>query len=131
MGCDIHSYAERKRRGKWELIPDLHPFQWRNYTTFGFLAGVRSWIDPIDDPRGLPKDVSDEVREAYMKGRLIHTPSFLTIKELLEFDYDKPVFDGSTETYQDSLSSNFFTQLHELSLLKNPEDVRIVFWFDN
>ena len=148
MGCDIHSHAERRVNGKWEVVKDAFtlddfdreyygrekgdsPFRWRSYSMFGFLAGVRSWIDPIDDPRGFPKDASDEVREVYLREKYIHTPSFLTAKELLKFNYDKPVFKGSEETYRDNLSILFFTHLDELAKLGDPEDVRIVFWFDN
>lgn len=131
MGCDIHSHAERRVGGKWDKVPDFEPFRWRNYTTFGFLAGVRSWIDPIDDPRGFPKDASGEVRQIYMREKLVHTPSFLTAKELLEFNYDKQVFEGSKETYRDNLSALFFDELDKLSELGNSDDVRIVFWFDN
>lgn len=131
MGCDIHSHAERRVNGRWEKVPDFEPFDWRSSTMFGFLAGVRSWIDPIDDPRGFPVDASEEVAANYRDEGYKHTPSFLTAKELLEFNYDKPVFEGAEETYRDNLSDIFFVDLVKLTMLGNPEDVRIVFWFDN
>lgn len=150
MGCDIHSHAERRVNGKWEVVKDAFtlddfdreyygrekgdsPFRWRSYSMFGFLAGVRShWCNPIVEPRGFPDDTTDEVREDYEYwGSDAHTPSFLTAKELLEFNYDKPVFKGSEETYRDNLSGMFFIHLEDLAKLGNPEDVRIVFWFDN
>ena len=153
MGCDIHSFAERrnKQTNKWEKVEDAfsldnydkerlkkdkgeHPFDWRSYSMYGFLAGVRNYscCDPIAEPRGIPDDTTDEVREDYEGwGSDAHTPSFLTAKELLEFNYDKPVFKGSEETYRDNLSGMFFIHLEDLAKLGNPEDVRIVFWFDN
>lgn len=84
MGCDIHSYAERrnKQTGKWEQVfnhfslDDFdkdyykkekgdHPFDWRSYPMFAFLAGVRNYdhCEPISEPRGIPKDISESVRE--------------------------------------------------------------------
>ena len=63
----------------------------RNYTLFAILADVRNWsssnIDPIDRPRGLPKDVSHEVKMAReywdVNG---HSASWLTLREILEYD---------------------------------------------
>ena len=39
MGCDIHSFAEKKTQQGWEFI-DLAPFDRRSYGMYGFLAGV-------------------------------------------------------------------------------------------
>lgn len=82
-----------------------------------------------------------------------HSASFLSAKELLEFDYDKEFWnrrvskqigpnswtgaglaeegEGKIVTYRDNLGEWFFKHLGELAQLGNPEDVRIVFWFDN
>lgn len=91
MGCDIHSYAEYKdEQGKWHCIEGLEPFHWRSYTNFAFLAGVRNndGLKPISVPRGLPEDCSDKVREASdaWEGDG-HTHSWLSMQELIEFDY--------------------------------------------
>lgn len=150
MGCNIHSHAERRVGGKWEKVYGAFtlddfdkeyygrekgdsPFDWRSYAMFGFLAGVRShWCDPIIEPRGFPSDACDEVRENYEGWYgFAHTPSFLTAKELLEFNYDKPIFEGYKETYRDNLSEMFFVHIEDLSKLGDPKDVRVVFWFDN
>lgn len=75
MGCDIHSIAERKVDGKWVPIETdgresswgtffsrkaeyLEPFNWRNYSVFAFLAGVRNYdhCEPLSEPKGLPDD---------------------------------------------------------------------------
>jgi hypothetical protein len=104
MGCDIHFYVERKVNGVWEAVPDehgpIHPYYsennqnealnincWtvaRNYSLFGILAGIRSNIEPINDPKGMPGDVSPFVKEEHLKwGNSAHTPSFFTLQELL------------------------------------------------
>jgi len=173
MGCDIHSHAERRVGGKWEVVKDAFtlgdfdkeyynkergdsPFDWRSYSMYGFLAGVRNYscCDPIAEPRGIPDDTTSEVREDYEGwGSDAHTPSFLTAKELLDFDYDKPLWnrriskqlsdnvwtgvglaeegEGTIESYREFLGEFFFVHLEDLTKLGDPEDVRIVFWFDN
>lgn len=91
MGCDIHSFGEYKdEQGKWRCIQGLEPFEWRSYTNFAFLAGVRNGqgLKPISEPRGLPEDCSDEVRassDAWDGDG--HTHSWLSMQELIEFDY--------------------------------------------
>ena len=155
MGCDIHSYAEKKVNGKWEKVSDQfsldefdkkwygkekgdNPFGWRNYSIFAFLAGVRNYdhCTPISEPKGLPDDISDEVKEkADDWDGDGHSHSFLTVKELSDFDYGKTFFDDrgkETETYSNFLGKQFFDDLEILKNLdENPENVRVVFWFDN
>lgn len=175
MGCDIHSFAERrnKQTNKWEKVEDAFsldkydkerlkkdkggsPFDWRNYSMFAFLADVRNYdhCEPLSEPRGIPDDISDEVKQEYEYWEYdAHSASFLTAKELLDFDYDKKFenwrvtkqtspncWDGASLaeegegkilTYREKLGGWFFTHLNELKELGEPEDVRIVFWFDN
>lgn len=170
MGCDIHSFAERRNRktGKWEKVgyhftlsdwekeyykkdKGEHPFDWRSYSMFAFLAGVRNYdhCEPISEPKGLPNDISDDVKEEYERWIYdAHSASFLTVKELLDFDYDEVFWnrrvmknnngaslaeegEGSHVTYRENLGESFFIHLNELKELGNPEDVRVVFWFDN
>ena len=175
MGCDIHSFAERrsKQTNKWEKVEDAFsldkydkerlkkdkggsPFNWRSYSMFAFLADVRNYdhCEPLSEPKGLPDDISDGVKGEYERWRYnAHSASFLTVKELLDFDYDKTFWnrrvtkqtspnswdgaalaeegEGKVLTYRENLSEWFFTHLNELKELGEPEDVRIVFWFDN
>lgn len=157
MGCDIHSYAEAKNeKGKWVLIPQVKPFDWRNYTTFSFLAGVRNGmgIKPIHPRRGMPDDASAEVlheNEGWMGDA--HSHSWLTTEELVDFNYDALVdylaepddlrgrlsrvlreSAGLEEeprevmTYRQLLSEEFFDELEEL---QKQGVGRVVFWFDN
>lgn len=177
MGCDIHSFAERKRNGKWEKVGEHFslgewekeyykkekndsPFDWRSYSMFAFLADVRNYdhCEPISEPKGMPEDVCDEIKSEYDDWESnAHSASYLTLKELLDFDYDKVFWnrrisrttynenggsytngaslaeegEGTNVTYRENLGEFFFIHLKELEELGNPDEVRIVFWFDN
>ena len=149
MGCDIHSFAEVKRKGNWEKVGNHfslnyfdkkyykkdkgeNPFDWRNYTMFAFLADVRNRgaLKPICEPKGVPTDLSEEVKDKYESWyEDAHSASYLTLKELTDFDYNKK--SNENYTYKEMLGEWFFKHLEELKLLGEPESVRIVFWFDN
>ncbi|MFA5697672.1 MAG: hypothetical protein WC888_04550 [Candidatus Izemoplasmatales bacterium] len=149
MGCDIHSFAEKKNQnGQYIIIEDLCPFDWRSYSVFGFLAGVRNYsnIIPISTPRGLPDDVCQEIKDDFeSRGYDAHSASWLSIKELTDFEYDKETEDcrvtingdggctcdpggGKKQTYREFLRSEFFD---EIKKLKEAKAERIVFYFDN
>lgn len=194
MGCDIHSWAEVKKDGKWVRIFDepftdygdsrtSEPFGWRSYGMFAFLADVRNYshVPVLAEPRGLPDD-SEWLNSAWeyayennpMSGELIpyeeretnkrnlednpnwHTFSWITLRELVDFDYRQKfenrrqsktiitgngtVVDGRAEaapgcgvqiSFRDFLGKGFFECVLQLSMLGRPDDVRIVFYFDN
>lgn len=117
MGCDIHFFVEKRVEGKWVSADkweidkdDDEPRQprvpWeqsfyhsRNYNLFAILADVRNGrgfagvktgegFNPISPPRGLPDDVSPEVgKEAVRWAGDGHSHSFLTVEELLDYDW--------------------------------------------
>lgn len=154
MGCDIHTRAEKRdESGTWRKIDGLKPFDWRNYGLFGFLAGVRNYSDvtPLSEPRGFPHDASRKVKQDYAEWMSdAHSASWLTIEELLAFDYDAEMEDrritvqlapnhwhggmtaepggGEMVTYRAFLGQHFFDDLAKLT---NAGAERIVFWFDN
>jgi hypothetical protein len=149
MGCDIHSFAERKNQeGTYSEIKGIKPFDWRCYGTFAFLAGVRNYSDitPISEPRGIPDDISETVKSDFIKWDCdVHTPSWLSVKELEEFDYDSEIEDcmcmrnnnggstckkgeGKKQTYREFLGKSFFNDIEKL---KEANVERVVFWFDN
>lgn len=152
------------------------PFNWRNYGVFGFLADVRNYScsEVICEPKGFPDDSEVlnqpvEQNDVYGNSNDIvtlrnelddsdyHSKSWLTLKELLDFDYEKTFWDrrisrtthnefggsftdgaalanegeGKTITYRDHLGESFFKDLETLKTFGNPEDVRIIFYFDN
>lgn len=159
MGCDIHVRVEVRTNGKWqptEYNMDTEPFGWRSYSVFAWLAGVRNYshITPISEPRGLPGDMSDEVRDWFGYGDEwsdFHSLSHLTLAELLAVNYDhriedwrgrkqRPdgIWDGAATMDQPTLislreflGSSYFEDASKLRLLGDPDDVRIVFGFDN
>lgn len=152
MGCDIHSYAEKRVNGKWESVA-VSPFDWRSYGMYGFLADVRNYsaVPPIAQPRGLPEELSFDTQKEYEHwDGDAHTASWLSLAELLAFDYDHPMEDrrvtrqvgpnawnggctadlgeGTMTTYREFLGKMFFADLERL---KAAGAERIVFWFDN
>ena len=168
MGCDIHSYAEVRHDGKWEpsgavfplddfsreyykLTHTVHPFDWRSYGMFGFLANVRNYshVPCIQEPTyTMPDDASECVKEEYGDGWDYHSLNVLTAKQLADFDYDRKFWDrrvskggngaalaeegeGDTVSLRDFLGGDFFRDLDILKSLGAPEDVRVIFWFDN
>tara|TARA_R110000803_G_scaffold35405_3_gene76566 strand:- start:1022 stop:1561 length:540 start_codon:yes stop_codon:yes gene_type:complete len=179
MGCDIHSFAEVKRNNKWELVTDEifpdwggdksnEPFSVRSYSVFAFLAGVRNYdhCEPISECKGLPLDseylnkesgdwmgYKESVRKSIYEDCDYHSHSYLTLKELLNFDYTKTFWnrrvtkqtspnsyngaslaeegEGEVISYKDNLGEGFFDTLNVLGTLGNPKNVRIIFWFDN
>lgn len=150
MGCDIHAWGEKQLpTTEWVLV-DLtpEPFDWRSYSLFGFLAGVRNYSDvpPIAPARGIPDALSKEVADNIGGWDLdAHNHSWLTMAELEAFDYSQPIEDrrvtrngdggctadpggGSMTTYREFLHSGYFD---ELKRLKEAGVERIVFCFDN
>ena len=132
------------------------PFDWRQYGMYTFLAGVRNYgqVIPISRPRGLPEDVSEGAREILdMWDGDGHSYSWLLLGELLDFNYNTPVENlrhrkqtgpnswtgaavaepgqGVMTTYREELGEGFFRDLAILASIGPPDDVRIVFFFDN
>jgi hypothetical protein len=152
MGCDIHPYAERKEGNQWVPVT-INIFDCRNYGLFGFLAGVRNYseVPPISAPRGLPPDVSFDTRDAYERWDLdAHSASWLSVTELVAFDYNQTMEDrrvtiqtgphswnggataepggGKIMTFREFLGEAFFADLEQLKMAKAE---RVIFWFDS
>ncbi len=117
MGCDIHIMVERRdlSNSSWAAVEqDEGDGGNRNYDVFNVLAGVRAdtaeemahWPNddgkfnskwcfsgrerrPISEPRGLPDDVSDEVRE-FIERCGDHSTSHVTATEVLYYPWDTP-----------------------------------------
>ena len=115
-------------------LPNLYtctPYDGRNYNLFGVLAGVRSReAEMIDYPRDLPDDVSEEIRDEYMRwGCDAHSASHYYLSELLESGYRK----SDVETLKEYGISHFFKDVLDrcVQIADDPKDFRLVFWFDN
>lgn len=107
MGTDIHFFVERKVEGFWLSCDEWtdegywhvskYFYENRNYDLFAILANVRNGFGfagvdtgegffPISEPRGLPTDLSEELQRQ-VDNCLDHTPSWLTVAELLAYDW--------------------------------------------
>lgn len=97
MGCDIHAYTEQQIGNRWvsnqewtdpynEGVLDVEwekRFTNRNYQLFGLLADVRTDTGFNIPARGLPLDMSPEVKRASEHwGCDGHSHSFFTLQEL-------------------------------------------------
>jgi len=155
MGADIHTFVEVKKDGHWDLNkkkvfknsfiaiePNIkyiaYPFDYRHYGMFGFLADVRNYSSTpvIAEPRGVPDDISSEVSAEYDDWwGDAHSASWFTAKELLDYNYNVDFIDtrdGNTkENLKEFLGTEYFEDLEALKKLGDPENVRVVFWFDN
>lgn len=83
MGTDIYIHIEHKSRKKKRFVYDFEAEGERAYLLFGVMAGIRGDYDALFEPRGLPKDVSSEIKEEY-KEFGGHTPSWLTTEEFFK-----------------------------------------------
>lgn len=158
MGCDIHEYFEIRDSGIWtytELLPfidwDTATFQeeevffqhpaliLRNYALFSMLANVRNKfsIKPFALPRDIPDDASEVVRLAWQEGRELweHDTSWLTLEELLSFDWNQTIDDyyGEKSVPYGAAVDRFVTVTlpYPKTLVADPADLRMIFWFDN
>jgi len=187
MGTDIHIAVEIFYNGRWHLS-DVTPTQDRNYRAFAVLANVRNGygfggfstgdeLKPISEPRGLPDDMSPELRakiaqnessDEIDEGQYFwlgdYGYSWVTLKELLEYDLDAPVLvsgyvsEEQAKHYQETgefprayatwtpqpgfvklswpqpirdSAPLIQTLIDEIRGLGAPENVRLVFGFDN
>jgi hypothetical protein len=109
MGTDIHMVVERRENAAWHLLENNPTaLTHRNYDMFAMLADVRngsgfagietsSGFKVIAEPRDLPDDLSEGAQGAQKlkwddDGHLYlgdHSFSWLTLREVLTFDYDQ------------------------------------------
>lgn len=157
------------------------PFNWRSYDMFGFLANVRNYsnIPPLGELKELPNDseylntkldepigfnygfvdngIAYTIKEEIENDLDYHSKTYYTLKELIDFDYDKTFEDlrytevtknpngtifangaaiaekgeGNITTFREFLGEKFFECIEIMKTLGEPENVRIIFWFDN
>ena len=154
MGCDIHCNLEyrRNKESDWYDIDlykknkyfgeDDEPEYWkvslyngRSYFLFGLLAGVRNYsVEPIRQPRGIPDDVSESIKEYYNNwGDDAHTPSWYTLYELKSAQ--KTLDERVLQELIDAIELRYLQSEnygYKKTLTENEENrIRLVFWFDN
>jgi hypothetical protein len=119
MGTDIHIQFEVFQDNQWKYLGKKEPnkyhtepddgesefsyenelfYENRNYDAFAILANVRNGrgfagvktgdgFNIISEPKGFPTDMSPEVAD--WAERVEHTPSWLTLKELIDFNWNQ------------------------------------------
>ena len=114
MGCNMRAMIERRNKGAsaaWlgERYSAGELYVERDYELFDVLAGVRGDfpVHPISKPRGVPKDASSAYRgfKAQVSRempRQVHTPSFVTLAEMLAYDLGQEFYDDSLVTERDA-----------------------------
>lgn len=81
----------------------------RNYDVFAALAGVRNGtgfagvyrhdpITPIAEPRGVPEDATPEALALLSDG---HTPTWLMLEEVMNYDWDQPLHRGGVVSLEE------------------------------
>ena len=137
MGCNIHGFIEvmefpDSERDKWWSVHEI-PYT-RNYRFYAAIAGVRNYIEitPISEPKGMPYDASmmSDVT-AKEDGADGHTHSWLTYREIKEYDWLQDIGEGMLI---DNVHIHFKSLMNEMRFLAKhygDERVRVVFWFDN
>lgn len=112
MGTDIYMQIEVRIDGKWEWLQSFFPYYInkdltivpddRNYILFAILANVTNGYNfngflpeklynPIDKPRGIPEDISEDLKDAIENEEILgeHSFSHLNGKELREYDWEQ------------------------------------------
>jgi hypothetical protein len=148
MGTDIRVQVEVRRNGRWCALPrSMTPsiFGDRRPAMFSFLSGgcvtrglSRPWLfkAALPEPRGYPKDGSEETREQARMADSdlgVHSASHLTLGELLAVDYGTEFtdVDDKPTTWDETLGPDWNAALIEMRGLGPPDDVRIVFDFSS
>jgi hypothetical protein len=123
---------DNKSTGKYPYPYSDQPYGGRCYALFGVLAGVRDYdADMIAGARGLPDDTSPEIQSMSDEWGIDgHSHHHYYLDELLDSPYYKM---SEEELYDLGIGSFFFkTMLDDIAKLSDdPEDIRLVFWFDN
>lgn len=132
----------------WSKCAEQCWYSIRNYDCFAILAGVCDYLDggchPIAHPKGLPIDMDPALIAAVERDKDgdceahtdfgDHSFSWLTLQELLDFDWEVVVNDrcGNDVTYREAASDFYDRVIPALkSLGGDPKNVRIVFGFDS
>lgn len=149
MGCDIRMFTEVKApQGSWHChtqesffteeddgftypVLDQFPDLSRDDTLFGLLSeGVRIECEFAFPQRGVPEDVSYEVGELYkFEDADAHSANWLTFNELQEKAAQLLFTPGERAAYCLQQLQALLAELRTVE--EAPENIRIVFWFDN
>lgn len=134
----LHGDWGKDRKYGPDNMPGWAWYSNRNYRLFGLLADVRG---PVDSPgwshRGIPKDSplndmddSERIGQSRWAG---HSHSHVTLAELKAYDWGTIVthYDGEKQPMEAACGWFVNRTLPEIEkLADNPEDIRLIYWFD-
>lgn len=115
------------RRAGDPPLKTYEPFDDRNYDLFAALADVRNGsgfagvdtgdpIVPVAQPRGVPDDVDPATRACLSHE---HTPSWLTLEELEEYDWSRP------KTHRGIVPRDLYMIMRDVGPHASPWDERV------
>ena len=142
MGCDIHAFIEKqiKPDGHWQSRKE-ELYIGRDYDLFALLADVRNYhsIPAIALPKGIPNNSSQRIQKEYARWDSdAHSASYLTASAL--HNQISTLGKNKIESLLLSQTASWVNWVKEPlipiyeALIKYhpiPEQVRLVFWFDN
>ncbi len=145
MGCDIHTFVERKHKGRWVMIQPT-PYsliekesyalaEQRDYGFFSALAGVRSQHVDVKcaEAKGLPPDVSQsvEMHSEELWGIDAHSHSWEMLEDFINlylFLHGDTAFNH--KNFQEQVYQMFALEIRD-DAVDDPSNFRVIFWFDN
>ena len=151
MGCDIHTYVEKKNEEKdcWEIVSLYYLDEYsktlelaeaysdRCYDLFSLLAGVRGSYEPLIEPRGLPQDLSSKVEtESFYWAEESHSHTWYDLFELALFVKELRLDENKEAEY--ALLADFYETIEDYCSFAHkyvweavPGKYRVIMWFDN
>ena len=129
MGTDIKTWAVDKEgnditnQGNWgdDIDCGYHrefPFDWRSYAMYGFLAGVRGYLDIEPIAQGRPwKDAPEFLKEGEECEISVLGETWVSVDELSSFNYDIEVFNTQSHSMvnlRKFLGPDYFDNIEEL-----------------
>lgn len=133
---NIDKWSKNPDFGKYENEPEIHIARedrfytgGRNYNLFSALCGVRSFSfsgNPprISNPKGVPKDASPSYLQMVEQWNSDgHSHNWNTLRELEAFDWS--AYGETCNEFREEV----IPKMKRYS--SNPDDVRIVYFFDN
>jgi hypothetical protein len=149
MGCDIHTIVQRKVKNKWLNTDEGFLEDTRNYSIFGFLANVRNYsLSPIHHwpLRGCPENANLDPDDLNYWTDDMHSHTYVLLSELINYNYDIIFIDvrglkneldylyfneERVTTLRKHLGQFYFDSLNKLLEIDKPENIRIIYCFDN
>jgi hypothetical protein len=133
---DWDNVTQEEEEAAFKVI-DNHPATlFRNYALFAILADVRNTfgVIPISSPKGIPRDTSETVILEFESHEEVHSASWLSLKEIIDFNWRQIITDsryGQTTTCEYATEPFTTKTIPYLeSLVNDPINLRIVFWFN-